>query len=177
MMNPLSLSPLPTLRSDDESDRHLMEREGFVDEAVVAALVKGNPPSRSAACPDDLALAADDFDFAGWRLSKAETVRSPEVPPQVIDAIVRRAAPPVVGRSRPESEPQAKYRWWFVGSAGVIASLLFSILLLTLSARPGSHFEMLLSPRMLTTTKPVSAQQTEPAKLTTELTEVSPIGR
>lgn len=177
MMNPLRLSPLPTLRADDESGSRLMEREGFVDEAVVAAIVKGNLHTRSVAYPDDLALAADDSDFAGWRLSKAVPARSPEVPPQVIDAIVRRAAPPVVSEPGLRLSRQGNHRWWLAGLAGVLSTMLFSVLLLSLSERSGSAFESLLSPKMFTSAKPAPAPKSEPAKPAPELTEVSPVGR
>lgn len=177
MMNPLRLSPLPTLRADDESGSVLMEREGFVDEAVVAAMVKGNLHTRSVAYPDDLALAADDSDFAGWRLSKEVPARSPEVPPQVIDAIVRRAAPPVVSEPKLGSPRQGSHRWWLTGLAGVLSTMLFSVLLLTLSARSGSQFGTLLSPNVFTSAKPTPAPKVEPDKTSPELTEISPYGR
>ena len=114
-MKPLCLTPLPAHRADDKSSLLVMEREGFVDEAVVTALVTGSHLGRSVADPDDLALAADDLDFAGWRLSKSATVRSAEVPPQVIDAIVRRALPPVTGDSKRGSWQSPSRRWWLAG--------------------------------------------------------------
>ena len=177
MMNPLRLSPLPTLRADDESSSLLMEREGFVDEAVVTALVNGNLHPRSVAYPEDLALAADDSDFAGWRLSTAVPVRSAEVPPQVIDAIVRRAAPPVIGEPRLGSPHRGNHRWWLTGLAGILSTMLFAVLLLTLSARSGSQFGTLLSPKMLPTAKPTPEQNAAPATSAPELTEISPLGR
>lgn len=175
MMNPLRVSPLPALRADPESDRLPMEREGFVDEAVVTALVNGGSYSRSAVYPDDLALAADDSDFAGWRLSKAVTMRSAEGPPQMIEAVVRRAAPPVVAEPGPAH--QASHRDWLARLAGAISTLLFSVLAFTSSPRPGWPFETPLSPEMLTAAKPVALQMDEPAKLASELNEVSPVGR
>lgn len=176
MMNSLRLSPLPTFRADDESGSLLMEREGFVDEAVVAAMVRGNFHTRSMPYPDDLALVADDSDFAGWRLSKEMLKRSPEVPPQVIDAIVRRAAPPVVG-DKLGLPYQGGHRWWLAGLAGVLSTMLFSLLLLSLSARSGSQFGTLLSPNMLTTAKPTPAPKAEPTMAAPEFTEFSPLGR
>lgn len=115
-MNPLRLTPFPAHRADDKSTSRVMEREGFVDEAVVTALVTGSHLGRSMADPDDLALAADDLDFAGWRLSPSVNMRSAEVPPQVIDAIVRRALPPVTGESRRGSRQPASRRWWLAGA-------------------------------------------------------------
>ncbi len=176
MMNPLRLSPLPTLRADDESAKLLMEREGFVDEAVVAALVRGNLNTRSVAYPNDLALAADDSDFAGWRLSKEVPVRSPEVPAQVIDAIIRRAAPPVMSEHKPGSLREGNHLW-LAGLAGVLSTMLFSVLLLSLAARSGSRFGTLLSPKMFASAKPIAVPKAEHAEFVPELTEVSPLER
>jgi hypothetical protein len=174
MMKPLCLSPLPAHRADEKSTLLLMEREGFVDEAVVTALVTRGHLGRSVADPDDLALAADDLDFAGWRLSKSVTVRSAEVPPQVIDAIVRRALPPVIGEPRCGSRPSASHRWWLTGLAGL---LIFPMVVLMLPSHLGIKFDALLSPRIMTTTEPVPLKNDEPLKGSSELTEVSRIGR
>ena len=112
-MKPLCLNPFPTRRADDGSAMHLIEREGFVDEAVVTALVRESHLGRSIAYPDDLALAADDLDFAGWSLPKTLPTRSAEVPPRVIDAIVRRATFPQATR---ELRRHSR-RPWLIGFA------------------------------------------------------------
>ena len=117
MIKPLCLSPFPTRRADDESPLPLMQREGFVDEAVVATLVRESQLGRSVAYPDDLALAADDLDFAGWSLAKTVPTRSAEVPPQVIDAIVRRASPQVSSVLRSDTRRPRNRRSWRVGLA------------------------------------------------------------
>ena len=92
MMNSLRLSPLPSTRPSDESDSRSMEREGFVDEAVVMTLITETHPGRRVAYPEDLALAADDLDFAGWQLpvTHAARPRAAEIPPHVTNAVVRR---------------------------------------------------------------------------------------
>ena len=172
MMKPLFLNPLPAHRADDESVLLRMEREGFVDEAVVTALVRDSHPGRSIAYPDDLALAADDLDFAGWRLSKTVTARSPEVPPHVIDAIVRRASPQVA-RTPERDSPHPMSRRWLAG----LATLLFSAVVLALVARPETPFQTLLSPGKSAAAKPVSPHQTEPVKDSPGQTESSFGGR
>ncbi|MES2439329.1 MAG: hypothetical protein V4584_09690 [Verrucomicrobiota bacterium] len=173
-MNPLRLSPLPSLRADDESGTLLMEREGFVDEAVVTALVRNtHHHHRSTPYPEDLALAADDLDFAGWRLSSSPPVRGPEFSPQVINAIVRRAAPPMIEEPGLGSPHLGSHRWWLAGLAGVISTMLFSLLLLSLSVRPGSHFAPVLSPRALIQAKVAPAPETPAEKASPELTDVS----
>jgi len=72
-MNRLNLSPLPCLRLPEgsrgpaTSDHH----PGFVDDAVVFALLRnpGKPAfTRDVARP---ALAADELDFAGWHAAAA----------------------------------------------------------------------------------------------------------
>lgn len=171
-MNPLPLRPLPSLRFDEKSRAQLMEMEhdGFVDEAAVTALMAGPRQPRNSGFPEDLALAADDLDFAGWRLGPAPRSRGAEVPPQVIDAIVRRASPPPEpGLGLPHHSGQ---RWWLAGLAGVLTTLLFSLLLLSLSTRS----EVLPEPPSLATI--LASQPPAPAKqLSTgpapELTEVS----
>lgn len=165
-MKPLCLTPLPAHRADEQSSMLVMEREGFVDEAVVAALVTGNHLGRTMADPDDLALAADDLDFAGWRLSKSVTVRSAEVPPQVIDAIVRRALPPVTGEARRGSRQLVSRRWWV---AGVLSILLLAAVLLALPSLLGLHFETLISPR----SKLGPLKHDEPVEMAAEVTERS----
>ena len=152
MMKPLCLSPFPTRRADAESALHLMEREGFVDEAVVTALVRNSHLGRSIAYPDDLALAADDLDFAGWSLAKTLPTRSAEVPPQVIDAIVRRATSPQVSRElRRDSRRPRNHRLWRIGLA---ISLIAAVIVL-FAARPGTFFQTRLSSGKSTPTQPV----------------------
>jgi hypothetical protein len=139
-----------------------MEREGFIDEAVVLALVNSPRHLRSTAYPADLALAADDLDFAGWQLPSAAPVRGPEIPPQVISAIVRRATPPTLEESGIGAPHRGSHRWWLAGLAGVLSTMLFSLLLMTLSSR--SHFssEVVPTPAVVTQQTPSPAQIAEP---------------
>ena len=173
MKTPLRLSPFPLVRDPDESGSLRMEREGFVDEAVVTALRMRPVHVRSVAYLEDLALACDDQDFAGWRIAERLPVRNPEVPPQVIEAIVRRAAPPIVGEPGLGQPHHGSHRWWLAGLAGALSTLLFSLLLLTLSARPGTRFETILSPSNLTTAKPVSPPDDTKIKDSPELSDIS----
>ena len=160
-MNPLSLSPLPSPRSQDEPGSLLMEQEGFVDEEVVRALVTGPTISRTLPCPKDLVLSVDDHDFAGWQLAPARTTRAAEVPPQVIDAIVRRALPPVIDEPGIGSAHRGSHRWWLAGLAGVLSTMLFSLLLLSLSARNGMELAPAPSPLVLSP-KPVAKSEPAP---------------
>lgn len=172
-MNPLQLSPIPSSRSEDESASLLMEREGFVDEAVVTALLtRPLHAPRSTGHPEDLALAADDLDFAGWQTISRQDHRRSEVPPQVIDAIVRRAAPPVVEEPGLGQPHAGSHRWWIAGLAGALSTMLFALLLVTLSGRANMGVEGILPPKSLLTAKPVPVKEAAEEKQA-ELTDVS----
>lgn len=113
-----------------------MEREGFVDEAAVLALIRGPRQPRSAACHEDLALAADELDFAGWQLPTAPKTRVTDIEPQVTAATIRRATPPVLDEPGIGIPHAGSHRWWLAGLAGAFSTMLCSLLLLTLSSRP-----------------------------------------
>jgi hypothetical protein len=162
-MNSLRLSPFPAMRSKDDSPSLQMEREGFVDEAVVSALVTGPQSSRSVPYPDDLVLSVDDMDFAGWQLRPSTPFRGAEVPPQVIEAIVRRATPPVVTEPGLGSPHRGSHRWWLAGLAGALSTMLFSVLLLSLSSRSGAGFNTVLPAKAASHTKPLAAGKPEAA--------------
>jgi hypothetical protein len=164
-MNPLKLSPLPTIRAENESESRRFEREGFVDEAVVAAMtLPPQPGGRTAADPEDLILAADDLDFAGWQIPVA-------APWQILDSNPpaelpsRRPAPPLIrepGLGHPHS---GSHRWWLAGLAGALATLLFALLLLTLATRHDSYFETLF---------PQQAESASPTPVTFPATAAAP---
>lgn len=171
-MNSLRLSPLPSTRPSDESGSLTTEREGFVDEAVVTALISDTHSGRSMAYPEDLALAADDLDFAGWQLpaTRAARPRPAEIPPHVINAIVRRAAPPLIAESGIGTPHHGAHRWWLAGLAGVLSTMLFTLLLLTLSSRPGAPSGPLLPPTAATASQPMLSKQAEAIQAPPELT-------
>jgi hypothetical protein len=162
IMNPNRLSPLPSNRATEDSGSLKMEREGFVDEEVVLALVNGPRHLRSTAYPADLALAADDLDFAGWQLPREAPVRGPEIPPQVISAIVRRAMPPALEESGIGAPHSGSHRWWMAGLAGVLSTMLFSLLLLTLSSRTQFSPEPAPNPVVVAPAAPTLPQTAEP---------------
>jgi hypothetical protein len=121
-MQPLTLSPLPSQRAEDPSGSQFLEQEGFVDEGVVRSMVSGTYFSRTTAYPEDLALAADDSDYAGWQVTQSRMPRAAEVPPQVISAIVRHSTPPTAGNTVRHSQA-GKRRWWLAGLALSLSSL------------------------------------------------------
>ncbi|MEO7101100.1 MAG: hypothetical protein ABI162_17215 [Luteolibacter sp.] len=180
-MDPLRLSPLPVLRAEDETGSLHMERHGFVDEDVVAALVLGpNALSRQSAYPEDLALAPDDLDFAGWSLTPPPEPRLIVTPPNVVvhpssgDERPRRPAPPVMEEEAGLDSPHSgSHRWWLAGLAGVLSTMLFSLLLLNLSSRPGTRFEAFFVPRAPDISAPVSTTKVNSPQVAAELTKVS----
>lgn len=136
MHAPQGLSPLPIQRPNDDSELRFMEREGFVDEAVVAA-VRARQPVRRLAYPRDLALSADDLDFTDWRIDEPAPAAFPEeIPEQPIPHSVRRPAPPVaLPAERVATRPSAS-RWWLAGLAGVASVLVSLAVLLSLATLP-----------------------------------------
>jgi hypothetical protein len=171
-MKSLRLSLLPSVRTNEESGSLQMEREGFVDEAAVLALLNGPTHLRSSSYPEDLALAADDLDFAGWQVPSAPVSRPAEFPPQVIDAIVRRATPPLLNESGIGSPHHGSHRWWLAGLAGAFSTLLFSVLLVTLSSRPHLKPEPAPASSIARQSVPATQQQSLP-ETTPELTAAS----
>ncbi|MGL4402038.1 MAG: hypothetical protein ACRCXD_19445 [Luteolibacter sp.] len=134
-MKKLRLPSLPSVRQHEETAAQQIERDGFVDDEAVLALLNGPTYLRSSSYPEDLVLAADDLDFAGWQVASAPVTRPAEVPPQVIDAIVRRAAPPLSTEPGIGSPHLGSHRWWLAGLAGAFSTLLFALLLVFLSSR------------------------------------------
>jgi hypothetical protein len=75
-MQQLDLSPLPCV-FPSENPRHAPNAGlGFVDEAVVLALLTGTVGSRFVQDIGSLALAADEMDYAGWPPSVLPDPRS-----------------------------------------------------------------------------------------------------
>ena len=66
-MKPLTVSPLPSVRPDDDPGSWLMERGGFVDEEVVTAIMAKPLQIALAPVPRNQMLTSEDIDFAGWR--------------------------------------------------------------------------------------------------------------
>lgn len=171
MMKTLRFTTLPSDRSDEETSSQQVDRDGFVDEAAVFALLNSPPYPRSSSYPEDLALAADDLDFAGWQIPSTPVARPAEFPPQVIDAIVRRASPPSSTESVRSTTPSGSSRWWVAGVAGAISTLLFLIGLISFLSHPRSNPSS-AAPAL---DPPVMILEVAPdAQLTQELTDASP---
>lgn len=136
------LSMLPSQRFDDVAEMPVMERDGFVDDAVIQSILAGPVSPRQVVEPADLVLAADDMDFAGWILPKRKTTPFHPVPviePR-LELPVRRPAEPELDEPGLGEPHRGSHRWWIAGLAGGLTTMLFSVLLLTLSSR--EHLEM-----------------------------------
>ena len=168
-MTALHLRPFPSLHSDDVSKSTIADKDGFVDEAVVRSLVSGPICRREIPISAELALAVDDMDFAGWCLPQTQSTTQSKTAalPQA------RPAPPVHDEPGLGDPHRGNHRWWLAGLAGALSTLLFSMLLLSLSARSlptsGDHFNLELL------TRPPSPSATEiapPRVATPQLTEI-----
>ncbi|MDP3849959.1 MAG: hypothetical protein Q8Q59_05600 [Luteolibacter sp.] len=127
-MTRLNLTPLPCERFHGESTPPSHDRDGFVDDAVVRALITGPVQPRPQGFCKDLALLADDIDFAGWRLPGERPAPSDEGNP-------RRAAPPAMEEPGIGDAHRGSHRWWLAGMAGAMSTLVISALLFSLTAR------------------------------------------
>jgi hypothetical protein len=174
-MTRLNLSPLPSFRRDEASAASIRDREGFVDDSVVFALVAGPSVSRPMPEPAHLALSTDDTDFAGWRLSPFQRLGQTERNDTLRDERAQRAAPPTLDEPGLGEPHRGEHRWWLAGLAGVLSTLLFSVLLLSLSARlpefPANGF-MLRTPILPEETAPHPEQPDR--KSAPHFTEASP---
>ena len=176
-MQPLLLRPLPALRPDESGSSPVFHRDGFVDDDVVLAIVAGPVGTRSLPVHTDLALTAEDLDFAGWQLPPAASANKIPTHPAP-----QAAAPPPLRRPAEPSleEPgigmchRGSHRWWLAGLAGFVFTLLASALLLSLSTRISEHPGHLAGPslRPISARPPVPKNESAPdPKPATELTE------
>ena len=167
-MNLLNLRPLPSALPDESFGGLQKERDGFVDDAVVFSLLAGSSaPRQLGKIHENLALPADDLDFAGWCLSSAPPVRATEI-------VRARPAPPVIDESGIGVPHQGSHRWWLAGMAGALSTLLISFLLLSLSERNAATDEVV--PSATRSQRAISTPVVEQEKQQKfhELTEVLP---
>jgi len=137
-----------------------------------------NTPGRPG-FPEDLALVANDLDFAGGQLPATQVVRprTAEIPPHVIHTIVihtivRRTAPPLVAESDVGTPFHGTHRRWLAGLAGVLSTMLFTLLLLSLSPRPGESGSA-LPPAQATVSELIRSRRAEAIQSPPELSATS----
>ncbi|MEY4243127.1 MAG: hypothetical protein RLZZ245_712 [Verrucomicrobiota bacterium] len=130
-MDALPLTHIPSLRTGKAS--HLAEQQGFVDEAEIARILAAPTHSRLTGQAQDLALAIDDSDFAGWQHAPqplTPTLRpnqsSLSRPPFQI--ATRRAAPPEIeANSTPPRTHHPRHGVWIAALAGMLLSATIAI--------------------------------------------------
>jgi hypothetical protein len=126
--------PVPTDSGDPPTGGVELRSQAFVDDLVVMRLVAGEPSSPPPAQQTFVVPGTED-DFAGWHPPgsppRAALVSSGRVPGREV-----RVAPspdeaePGIGHGSPSGRG-----WWLAGLAGAFSALVFSVLLLSLSAR------------------------------------------
>jgi len=153
-MSPLTLAPIPSPRSDNQSQSRFIEEEGFVDESVVrAVMLIQSAPFRRQSDPADLALAADDLDFAGWHAPRQIPVAVPPLPvlpehnaaPQSAKAKpVAFKLPPATQVSRRKAPVPMKSHSWIPICAGIFMLALSSILVAILATERDFSFQSIM---------------------------------
>lgn len=149
-MPPLPLSPLPSVRPDENSDSLRIEQEGLVDEDVVTALVNSPLHIRASPAPPEPPIPMDEEDFAGWKPVTPPPAAIPAAPPPsptprpvaavetpvkpspapAVAAQIRRAAPPRI-ESPSETEPPRPESggWWLACLAGILTAAAICLVL------------------------------------------------
>ena len=174
-MTRLHLSPLPSVRFDEDSSDQVIERDGFVDDAAVLALLAGPTTRRAIPEAAELALASDDMDFAGWCLPSAAPSQSSAAKTNPLEVVTKRPAPPLLDEPGLGEPHRGTHRWWLAGLAGVMTTLLFSVLLLSLSSRIAVQSENNLIVETLAKPRAVIPVETSrPKAPVPQLTEASP---
>ena len=163
-MKPLELTLMPCPRSGDGENSAERNSHSFVDDEVVMALVNGPVSRRAQGSRDDLALVADECDFAGWNLGGVvpPVTRAASSTPQekADDACRRRATPPSWDEPGIGEPHRGEHRWWVAGLVGALSTILFSAVLFSLSTRavPLSEELIFIRPADRPTPQPAAAE-------------------
>lgn len=169
-MNKLKLSMLPSLRYDEVTGRPVKEPEDFVDDQVVLSLVAGTQVQRPIIPRSDLALSSDDTDFAGWSIPNPHPRLQTAAPLDALNPQPRRPALPVLEEPGLGEPHRGNHRWWIAGLAGALSTMLFSLLLLTLSSRFTGDTEGFSWIKVPEKTKPLPVENPDESKEVPELT-------
>ena len=111
------------------------ESDGFVDEDVVLEMITGGSRSRVMPASRDLALPAEDIDFAGWTMP--EPLPSRFTPPSVSTSPIQNRPTPARTWQKETPPPRENIasRWWFACLVGITFSLSLGALLFALVDR------------------------------------------
>jgi hypothetical protein len=150
-MQPLKLSPLPCALPAEDNPAVMRGECGFVDEAVVRALMAG--PVFSPRVENErlgVVAKANALDFAGWCLTTPAVV-------EVIPASPRRPSPPVLSDRAPGEPYRGPHPGWLAGMAGATCSLLVAGLWLQLTPQASRQSEPITRIRPTTVTSAATA--------------------
>lgn len=135
-MQPLRVSQLPFVRMESNPHSVTNEQDGFVDEAVIHAMVHQPTHRRSLGRSSDMVLSAEDLDFAGWNFPTM-AVERPSTTVLHSEPVKEEApfsAPLKFSHHLAEPMPEGKSYWWIAGIAGIITAIVLSLILLKLIA-------------------------------------------
>lgn len=159
-MQPLKLSPLPCVIPSEETSSVICGDCGFVDEAVVRALMAGPVFSQEFENmrPDPSSMRENELDYAGWSFSAATVASS-------TPGIDRRPGPPMLTEPGPVISHHGPRRWWLSGMAGAACSLLSAVTLLQHPTHRSRESEPFVTTRPPTVAPP-RMDRGEPARKT-----------
>jgi len=126
---------MPSVRAAEQNDSENYAVAGFVDEQAIARMMEMPCTRRRLPQPIDLALSAGDDDFAGWRRTPASPFIAITNVTTTAPGPVKRAKPPEIDEPGIGQPVGSGHRWWLAGVAGMTATFLFSMLLLSISNR------------------------------------------
>lgn len=171
-MQRLQLRSLPCVRADHPNDMESYIVDGFVDEEAITRLMETPYARRQLPYPEDLVLPAGDEDFAGWRRKPASPFVAMADLAVVPDAPVKRAKPPQIDEPGIGLPVGSGHRWWLACVTGMMATLLFSMLLLSISSRNSGGAPLVVPEPAKQTTQAAEP----PAGIGLEITLLRPAG-
>lgn len=132
---PLDLAPFPTSPSHQNSPFANPSESGFVDDSVIEDILRRSSRPVVLQSNQELALSADDMDFAGWHtLSRPVSVPAAPAPSKNIEA------PPVIepGLGTPQRDTP---KWWVaaLATAGSVIALSLSLMTAQQGAGKQTH--------------------------------------
>ncbi|MDP4624342.1 MAG: hypothetical protein NWT08_04295 [Akkermansiaceae bacterium] len=140
-METLPLAPLPSENHEKKRSREYCGSECFIDEAVVLGVIARGTYDRVYVKSEDMVLASNEDDYAGWALPVASPFRNMLSEGKVSKERPTRLPAPPVRQYDPSteaglSEPyRGGHRWWMFGISGAMACGILSLTLLSLAQR------------------------------------------
>ena len=133
----LQLAPIPVSRVDNAGERHVSIPDDFVDDDVIATLLRTPTVQRVSAVHSDLALSSSEDDFAGWavkRQSPFRIIAEQQERAALSDAVEPEFNEPGLGRPH-----RGGHRWWIATATGISSALILSLLFSNLASRGESE--------------------------------------